>query len=127
MVDQKERPYEDLLEYAETGVDVFRKPYWDFDENPYEQILEEIDKPPRYGIQMARSVRDEIYMLADRSFQNNILGKYGLEIKIDSLHDELEFLSEKYENRHELNNEELLDTELAARGIQKIFTELTDI
>ncbi len=127
MVDQKERPYEDLLEYAETGVDVFRKPYWDFDENPYEQILEEIDKPPRYGIQMAQSVRDEIYMLADRSFQNNILGKYGLEIKIDSLHDELEFLSEKYENRHELNNEELLDTELAARGIQKIFTELTDI
>ena len=92
MVDQKERPYEDLLEYAETGVDVFRKPYWDFDENPYEQILEEIDKPPRYGIQMARSVRDEIYMLADRSFQNNILGKYGLEIKIDSLHDELEII-----------------------------------
>ena len=131
MADQKQEFFDDIFHYAMQGVDSFKRKNSDFGENPYEQILEELNKPTELnlaGSQPTEDRRDVVYHFASLpALSENILGKHGLRLKENCLKDELEYLSDSYQNRDSMNHEELSQTLLTAEGIAKIFKDLNEL
>lgn len=131
MTNQEQQYFGDLFDYAIKGVDRFKRKNADLGENPYDQILEELDERTDLNVEGPQTVQnreDAIYHFAGLpALSENILGKHGLRLEEDSLRKEIEYLSDSYEQRDSMNHEELFERQLAAEGMAKIFKEINQI
>ena len=128
MAGREQELFGDLLYYAKQGIESFSNTESVVSENPYEQILNELDRNESPDTVDAQTREEVIHHFADLPARSeNILGKHGLKLEENSLRDEIEYLSNSYVNRRAMNREELLYRKRVAKRVADIFDELNDL
>ena len=128
MAGREQELFADLLYYAKQGVKSFNNTETAVSEDPYEQILNELDRKESPDSINPQTREDVVYHFADKPPPSeNILGRNGLKLEENSLREEIEYLSTSYANRRAMKKEELDYRKRVAKRVANIFNELNDL
>ena len=128
MAGREQELFGDILYYAKQGIESFSNTGGVVSENPYEQILNELDRDEIPDTINAQTREEVIYHFADQPPPSeNILGRNGLKLGENSLREEIEYLSTSYVNRRAMKKEELLYRKRVAKRVADIFNELNEL
>ena len=127
MTGQEQELFADLYRYAKQGVKSFSNTDTTVSENPYQHILNELERTAGSDIDV-ETREDVVYHFADKPPPSeNILGRNGLKLEENALREEIEYLSTSYANRRAMKKEELLYTKRVAKRVAYIFEELNEL